>query len=132
MYVREKKIRRGDKSYSYWQVVRGTRVDGKVRQTVVAHVGVAEDREQADKLARMEGLLCGVLGCGEAATQELEHRGFRPTYTLKLPGRAESEHPYLLCPAHVEAWRSGERLKAWPLLGRRVALLRPRGRTSHS
>jgi hypothetical protein len=117
MYVRKKFMRRGDKTYGpYWQVVRSTRVNGKPRQKVVANVGPAETREAADKLARAKGLLCGVRGCGEAATVEPEHRGFRPTYTLKLSGGRKREYPYLLCAAHVEAWKRGTYLQAWPFL----------------
>src|SRR5215218_1052144 len=113
MYVRKKFMRRGDKTYGpYWQVVRSTRVDGKPRQRVVANVGVAETREQADTSARAKGLLCGVKGCGEAATVEPEYRGFVPTYKV-----GKSEYGYLLCPAHVEAWQRRKRLgPAVPLL----------------
>jgi hypothetical protein len=115
MYVRKKFMRRGDTVYGpYWQVVRSRRVDGKPRQEVVANVGLAETREQADRAARMKGLLCGVFGCGEAASEEPEFRGFRPTYTLELPGGRKRELPFLLCSAHVEAWKNGERLKAAP------------------
>src|SRR4051812_37883033 len=101
MYVREKKIRRGEKTYSYWQLVQGTRVDGKVRQTVVAHIGRADDREQADKLARLKGLLCGAEGCGEAAEQEFEMYGRPFTYTLKLRGGRTLECPWFFCEAHI-------------------------------
>jgi hypothetical protein len=117
MYVRKKFMRRGEKTYGpYWQVVRSTRVDGKPRQKVVANVGPAETREQADRIACMKGLLCGVPGCGEAATVEPEHRGFRPTYTMELPSGRRREYPYLLCAAHAEAWKNGMYLQAWPLL----------------
>jgi hypothetical protein len=117
MYVREKKIRRGEKTYTYWQVVQGTRVDGKVRQTVIAHLGgEPKDRKQADILARMKGVLCGVLRCGEAASVELEHWGFRPTHTLKLRDGRELEGPYLVCPAHLEDYRRGQTYYTVPLL----------------
>jgi hypothetical protein len=117
MYVKKKFVRRGDKVYGpFWQVVRSRRIDGKPRQEVVANVGRAETREEADKLARAKGLLCGVGGCGEAATVEPEHRGFRPTYTLMLPGGRKRELLYLLYPAHAEAWKRTERLKAMPLI----------------
>jgi hypothetical protein len=118
MYVRKKFMRREEKTYGpYWQVVRSTRVDGKVRQKVIANVGAAEDRDHADVLARAKGILCGVKGCGEAATDELEHQGFRPTYTLKLPSGQQAEYPYLLCAAHVAAWQRREHIgPAIPLL----------------
>jgi hypothetical protein len=115
MYVRKKFMRRGDKAYGpYWQVVHSTRVDGKPRQRVVANVGLAEDRKQADGLARMKGLLCGVPGCGEAATVELEYQGFRATSEKKLPGGGSIEAPYLVCPDHLDAWRRRERFGVYP------------------
>ena len=109
MYVRKKFMRRGDKTYGpYWQVVRSRRIDGKPRQEVVANVGVAGSREHAERIARAKGLLCGVVGCGEAATVEPEDRGFVPSYMLKLPGGRKREYPYLMCPAHVEDYRRGK------------------------
>ena len=116
MYVRKKFMRRGEKTYGpYWLVVHSLRVDGKPRQKVVANVGPAETREQADRIARMKGLLCGVPGCGEAATVELEYQGFRPTKKEKLPFGHEREYPYLVCPDHLDAWRRRERFGVWPL-----------------
>jgi hypothetical protein len=121
MYVRKKFMRRKDKVYGpYWQVVRSVRVDGKPRQRVVANVGAAKNRENADVLARMKGLLCGVWGCGEAATDEL---------TWPLPDRPpvaftlERERcGALVCPEHLKEWHSSgigrfaERPRVVPLL----------------
>src|SRR5918995_4701742 len=110
MYVRKKFVRRGEKTYGpYWEVVRSTRVNGKPRQKVVANVGAAETCEQADARARMKGLLCGVEGCGEAASVYLEHEGFRPTAKEKLPFAREREYPFLVCPDHRDAWLRRER-----------------------
>ena len=109
MYVREKKIRRGEKTYSYWQVVQETRVDGKVSQTVVGHVGVAEDREQADRRARMKGLLCGAQGCRQAGVVQLEAGTWPPV----LGRRVKKE--WLLCPAHFDAHRRREVVRGWAL-----------------
>ncbi len=47
-FVREKKVPgKGDKTYSYYQLVEGRRVDGKVRQRVVAHLGKHDSIEAA-------------------------------------------------------------------------------------
>jgi hypothetical protein len=117
MYVRKKFVRRGETTYGpYWQVVRSTRANGKPRQKVIANVGVAETRGEADNIARAKGLLCGVKGCGEAAAVEPECRGFVPTYTLKLAGGREREYPYLMCFAHVEDYRRGNLYPTVPLL----------------
>ena len=114
MYVRKKFMRRKDKVYGpYWQVVRSTRVDGKPRQRVVANVGAAEDRQQADAYARMKGILCGVRGCGKAATEELEYQGFSPKHKEALLGRTR-EYPFLVCPDHLDAWRRRERFGVFP------------------
>ena len=103
MYVRKKFMRRGDKTYGpYWQVVRSTRVDGNPRQKVVANVGVAETRDEADTLARTKGLLCGATGCGEAVTVEkvvLMRRGQR---------RRKVEKDALLCAEHESELRTGK------------------------
>jgi hypothetical protein len=104
MYVREKKIRRGEKTYSYWQLVQGTRVDGKVRQKVVAHLGDADDRERADVYARAKGLMCGAVGCGG--------RGVAEHAACFVEDWRKAERTVLLCPDHGERFRSGERLAA--------------------
>jgi hypothetical protein len=47
-YVRRKKIRgKNDKTYTYHQLVRGYREDGKVKQEIVAHLGQHETPEAA-------------------------------------------------------------------------------------
>jgi hypothetical protein len=47
-YVREKKVPGKDgRSYSYYQLVEGKRVDGKVRQHVIAHLGKHPNIEAA-------------------------------------------------------------------------------------
>ena len=67
MYVREKTITRGEKTYSYYQLVEGERVDGRVRQRFLHHLGRHPSREHADMAARLAGLLCAVLECGKPA-----------------------------------------------------------------
>ena len=46
-YVRAKRIHRNDKTYTYYQVVRGYREDGTVKQEVLAHLGPHETPEAA-------------------------------------------------------------------------------------
>ena len=47
-YVREKKVPgKGDKAYSYYQLVEGKRVNGKVVQRVIAHLGRHDSIEDA-------------------------------------------------------------------------------------
>jgi|SRR5215217_2626815 hypothetical protein len=114
MYVRKKQVRKGIgtwdkpwKVYDYWQVVRSTRVDGKPRQKVVAYVGAAEDREHADRIARSNGLLCGVVGCGEAGTEE--------EAGLMLERSRKVERQVLMCARHVSEFRAGAKLTVVPL-----------------
>jgi hypothetical protein len=125
MYVRKKQVRKGIgtwdkpwKVYDYWQVVRSTRVAGQPRQKVVAYVGAAKDRDQADTIARAKGLLCGVKGCGEAASIELASRtGHVTTYRLKDPDGGETrEYGYLVCPDHSEDYQRNKRYPTVPLL----------------
>jgi hypothetical protein len=124
MYVREKKIKRGigtwdspPRVYSYWQVVQGTRVEGKVRQTVLHHIGAADDKDHAERLARCQGFLCAAIGCYNRAEVILEDRGFRAAFKIRDPlGDGVREYPYLVCHDHLAAWKRGERHKAMPLL----------------
>jgi hypothetical protein len=116
MYVREKKTRRGEgtwdkpwKVYSYWQVVQGTRVDGKVRQTVVAHIGKADDREHAELLARRKGLMCSVQGCTKAWVVEDEGR------PETIMGR-KYRRIWRTCQEHDDAWRAGEWIRGFPYM----------------
>jgi hypothetical protein len=116
MYVREKKIRRGEgtwdkpwKVYSYWQLVEGHRVDGKVRQRVVAHIGQADDRKHADHIARRKGLLCSVEGCGRAWDVSDEGR------SETIAGR-KYRKIWRLCQEHHDGWRVGERIRGWPYM----------------
>lgn len=53
MFLRHTTVRRGRKSHVYWKLVRSIRVDGKVRQEVVASLGRldARGRRRAEKLA---------------------------------------------------------------------------------
>ena len=67
MYVREKRQRRGDRTYSYYQLVQGVREDGRVRQVVIKHLGAWPDWKSADRHARRMGILCCVQGCGSRA-----------------------------------------------------------------
>jgi len=39
MFLRHTTVRRGRKLHVYWKLVRSIRVDGKVRQEVVANLG---------------------------------------------------------------------------------------------
>jgi hypothetical protein len=126
MYVRETKIRRGIgtwddpiRVYSYWQVVKSYRDPdtGKVRKRVVAHLGKAKDRDEAYFLARAKGVLCGAMGCNEPATVDLADRRFHATWTVSLPDSGdEREYPYRVCPAHLDGWKAGERLRGVPVL----------------
>jgi hypothetical protein len=104
MYVREKKVRRGEKTYSYWQLVEGHRVDGKVRQRIVTHLGPLPDRQTASVVARSRGLICGADGCGEAGVAEQTGRALRQ-------GR-HAERQILLCVDHVQRFQAGEILAA--------------------
>ena len=114
MYVREKKIRRGEKTYSYWQVVRGTRVDGKVRQTVVAHLGAWRSRETAAIVARMRGVLCGADGCGEEGTEERTGHPVNQGWKTKQYGGpgfgGPLETALLLCEKHAADLDAGATL----------------------
>jgi hypothetical protein len=99
MYVREKTIKRGKKEYSYYQLVEGERVDGRVRQRVIKHLGRLPTREHADMVARQMGLLCSVLKCGKRGTVERRNTDMR----IKL------------CARHVAASEGGETLLVYPL-----------------
>lgn len=52
-YVRSKKIRRGEREYTYYQLVEGYRdpKTGKVRQRVLKHLGPFESIEAAREAA---------------------------------------------------------------------------------
>ncbi len=72
MYVRRKTVMRKTvtgkaKPYTYYQLVEGRRVDGRVRQKVVKHLGDWPDRERAEIHARRLGLLCCAEGCTRRA-----------------------------------------------------------------
>ncbi len=99
MYIREKVVKRGDKEYSYYQLVEGERVDGCVRQKVVKHLGRLPSREYADMIARQLGVLCSALECGKQGT--LERRS--PDMRVRL------------CAKHAEESEGGETLLVYPL-----------------
>lgn len=99
MYVREKTIKRGDKEYSYYQLVEGERVEGRVRQRVIKHLGRLPTREHADMVARSMGLLCSVLECGRQGT--LDRRS--PDMRIKL------------CAQHDATQQRGAALLVYPL-----------------
>ncbi len=111
MYVREKKIRRGEKSYSYWQLVSSNWTPDGPRQRVVAHLGRAANRADADVLARASGLLCGASGCSKPATVPLTWRGWEPGHekpvetTEPFNGRIRG---FMVCPDHLEEWHHGQ------------------------
>jgi hypothetical protein len=99
MYVREKTIKRGKKEYSYYQLVEGERVDGRVRQKVIKHLGRLPTREHADMVARQIGLLCSVLECGKQGTLDRRNR-----------------HMHVrLCAGHAAASEGGETLRVYPM-----------------
>jgi hypothetical protein len=100
MYVREKTITRGEKVYSYYQLVEGERVDGRVRQKVIKHLGRLPSREHADMAARQIGLLCSVPECGKQGTLEKRNADTR----VKL------------CAEHEAASERGDTLLVYPLL----------------
>jgi hypothetical protein len=103
MYVREKKIRRGEKVYSYWQVVQGTRVDGGVRQAVVKHLGPLPDRGAAMVVAKMWGYICGEEHCTREGEEERPMRGL---------GKDRRKVSVLLCSEHAEQASTGGILSA--------------------
>ena len=55
MYPRVKRVRRGDQVYEYVQLVEGRRVDGKVRQRVVATLGRLDELKASGELERLAG-----------------------------------------------------------------------------
>ena len=55
MYPRVKRVRRGDQVYEYVQLVEGRRVDGKVRQRVVATLGRLDQLKASGELDRLAG-----------------------------------------------------------------------------
>jgi len=99
MYVREKIIKRPGKEYCYYQLVEGTRVDGRVCQKVIKHLGRLPTREHADMIARQMGLLCSVLKCGRQGTLE----------------RRNTDMHIKLCAQHDVASEGGETLLVYPL-----------------
>ena len=102
MYVREKKVRRGDKTYSYWQLVQSAWVEGKSRQSVVKHLGALPDRLSADVVARLEGHICGVMPCGQAGVEEM----------AVVKGDDGEPGVVLLCGEHHAEMSAGETLTA--------------------
>ena len=55
MYPRVKRVRRGDQLHEYVQLVEGHRVDGKVRQRVVATLGRLDELKASGQLDRWAG-----------------------------------------------------------------------------
>ena len=55
MYPRVKRVRRGDRLYEYVQLVEGRRIDGKVRQRVVATLGRLDELKASGELDRLAG-----------------------------------------------------------------------------
>jgi hypothetical protein len=50
-YVREQQIKRGDKTYRYYQLVRGYRENGKVKIEVLKHLGRFDSKAEAQAAA---------------------------------------------------------------------------------
>ena len=105
MYVREKTIKRGEKEYSYYQLVEGRRVGPVVRQRVIKHLGPARSREDADAIARCRGLLCSIPKCGRVGTTEKTVETLYPRELFQVR----------VCEEHSDILASGERLDAYPL-----------------
>lgn len=55
MYPRVKRVRRGERTYEYLQLVEGRREDGKVRQRVVATLGRVDELKASGQLDRWAG-----------------------------------------------------------------------------
>jgi hypothetical protein len=59
-YVREQQIRKGDKTYRYYQLVRGYRENGKVKIEVLKHLGrydsIEDARRAAESVVTKEGV----------------------------------------------------------------------------
>src|SRR5919108_3771156 len=53
MYLRVKRVRRGERAYEYLQLVKGTRREGKVSQSVVATLGRVEELKRSGELDRL-------------------------------------------------------------------------------
>ena len=47
MFLRHKRIRKNGKTHTYWMLVRSVRIDGKVRQEVVAQLGKLDAKGKA-------------------------------------------------------------------------------------
>jgi hypothetical protein len=91
MYDKEKKVRRGEKFYSYWHLVEWRRVDGKVRQKVVEYLGPFLDRLAAELTVRLRGLVCGADGCGSRGVVEKADSGRLITSSLREEHSAHRE-----------------------------------------
>jgi len=50
-YIREQQIKRGDKTYHYYQLVRGYRENGKVKIEVLKHLGRFDSKAEAQAAA---------------------------------------------------------------------------------
>jgi hypothetical protein len=106
VYVRAKHRRRGKKTFGpWWQVVKSHRTSkGKLRQKVVANIGAADSKEQADALARQMGLLCAMAGCPEQPT---EWAGYGGLYlTTKRNG---IEYGARVCSQHLDEFQAAYR-----------------------
>ncbi len=53
MYLRVKRVRRGQRSYEYLQLVQGRREEGKVRQRVVATLGRVDELKRSGQMDRL-------------------------------------------------------------------------------
>jgi|SRR5215217_6284025 len=92
MYVRAKRVKRAGKVHGpYWQLVQNTWVEGKTRQTVVAHLGPLPNKEAAFICAKMKGLMCGETDCGREWVETRE----------AVFGRKRKPQPIRLCEGHA-------------------------------
>jgi hypothetical protein len=80
-FVRSKKIRRGDREYVYFQLVRGYRQNGSVKQEVLVHLGTHETPQAAlvewEKRAARYRLFGRMSGQKEALAAKLVARAER-------------------------------------------------------
>ena len=104
MYVRRKTIRRRDKVYTYYQLVEGVRVGELVRQRVVKHLGPQPSREHADMVARLSGLLCPVLECGNRPTVE---------HSVQAAILGDERARITVCAEHSGALDRGDTVRAY-------------------
>lgn len=101
MYLRVKRVQRGERAYEYLQLVKGTRRGGKVLQSVVATLGRVEELKRSGELdrlaaafARHDPPLVGVrreVGPLLVVRHYLERLGLSKIIDQALPPRGRAE-----------------------------------------